>query len=65
MENNEEKKIKKIEEEGHDATADELEPLEPATPAGEGATETTIPEETDGVAEENTFPSEPAHSDND
>jgi hypothetical protein len=61
--NNDELK-KKIEEEGTEANPDngELDALEPASGAEEngGPSEEELPEETDHVAEENEFPSEPA-----
>ncbi|MDB5194738.1 MAG: hypothetical protein JWN50_752 [Parcubacteria group bacterium] len=61
-EQDEEKEIENIEENGLPATPEELDPLEPSTPAGEpsGGTETSIPENTDGLANENTFSSAPA-----
>lgn len=54
---------KKIEGEGREANEDneELDPLEPAVGAEEngGPNVEELPEETDHVAEENEFPSEP------
>lgn len=60
---NDDDKKKLIEEEGHDASEEmgELDALEPATPSGENedASETDLPENTDGIAEENEFSSGP------
>jgi hypothetical protein len=55
-----EHKKKNIEDEGHDATRDELLPLEPATGAAEnsGPSEEELPDAPDDV-EENLFPSAP------
>ncbi len=49
-------------EEGHDATEEELEPLEPTTGAGEneGPSEGGMPEDAD-AARENMFPSNPVN----
>lgn len=61
MDNHDEHKKKNIEAEGHDASMEELEPLEPAEGAAQnlGPSEDELPDAPDFV-EENQFPSAPA-----
>jgi hypothetical protein len=67
MNNDDKKKEKDIEDNGHDATRDELEPLEPAAGAAENGGENVIeiPEVVDHFVVENEFPSEPSNADGD